>query len=365
MGNEYRMVFTTIWADPDFKALSESAQRLYMLMLTHPSLSACGVLDWREPKLAAFAADSDVRKLRAAAYELGRGAFIAIDPDTEEALVRSFVRHDGKLKSPNPTRAVVKAYGSIGSRKLMQIVSVEVRRACEEHPEWKGIPFAEEIIKQFPEADSYPSQMVPKWFAEPFEMSSDSVRNEFEISSNFDTPKNAEPFEMSSHNRITDKPTNREVINTSILAASEKTQVAPAQPRRKPKTPIKDTWQPNTKHAQQAHALGLNLTGEASKFRRDALAHDRRYARWDQAFANWLTRSAEYAPPRNNPISQAPAPANYERLTPPEELQGDPYKEKEWLERMSQMLKTGIDQPTATRLALQEITRTSRKENHK
>lgn len=189
MGNEYRMVFTTIWADPDFKALSESAQRLYMLMLTHPSLSACGVLDWREPKLAAFAADSDVRKLRAAAYELGWAGFIAIDPDTEEALVRSFVRHDGKLKSPNPTRAVVKAYGAIGSRKLMQIVSVEVRRACEEHPEWKGIPFAGEIIKQFPEADSNPSEMVPDWFAEP--------------------------FEMSSHIRITDKPVTEET--TSLM----------------------------------------------------------------------------------------------------------------------------------------------------
>ncbi|WP_276670258.1 hypothetical protein [Schaalia cardiffensis] len=50
MGNEYRMVFTTIWTDPDFRRLSESAQRLYMLMLTHPSLSACGVLDIANPK---------------------------------------------------------------------------------------------------------------------------------------------------------------------------------------------------------------------------------------------------------------------------------------------------------------------------
>lgn len=297
MGNEYRMVFTTIWADPDFKALSESAQRLYMLMLTHPSLSACGVLDWREPKLAAFAADSDVRKLRAAAYELGRGAFIAIDPDTEEALVRSFVRHDGKLKSPNPTRAVVKAYGSIGSRKLMQIVSVEVRRACEEHPEWKGIPFAEEIIKQFPEANSNPSEMVPDWFAEPFEMSSNSVRNEFDFSSNFDTPKNAEPFEMSSPIRITDKPVTEETTSLMGGASANAEDPTPTK-RRSQKTRLPDNWQPKPEHHATAHRLHLNIDSEAEDFRNHAQAKGRRLVDWDAGFRSWLKKSAEYAQER-------------------------------------------------------------------
>ena len=297
MGNEYRMVFTTIWADPDFKALSESAQRLYMLMLTHPSLSACGVLDWREPKLAAFAADSDVRKLRAAAYELGWAGFIAIDPDTEEALVRSFVRHDGKLKSPNPTRAVVKAYGAIGSRKLMQIVSVEVRRACEDHPEWKGIPFAGEIIKQFPEADSNPSEMVPDWFAEPFEMSSNLVRNEFEMSSNFDTPKNAEPFEMSSHIRITDKPVTEETTSLMGGASANAEDTTPTR-RRTRKTRIPDTWQPNAEHAETAHRLHLNIDSEAEDFRNHAQAQGRRLVDWDAGFRSWLKKSAEYAQER-------------------------------------------------------------------
>lgn len=327
MGNEYRMVFTTIWADPDFKALSESAQRLYMLMLTHPSLSACGVLDWREAKLAAFAADSDVRTLRRAAYELGRGGFIAVDPETEEALVRSFVRHDGKLKSPNPTRAVVKAYGAIGSRKLMQIVSVEVRRAAAEHPEWKGIPFAEEITKQFPEADSNPSEMVPEWFAEPFEMGSDSVRNGFEMGSDFDTPKKAEPFEMSSHIRITDKPVTEET--TSLIEVASANAEAPTRTtrRKKPSTPIPDDWQPTEEHHTQAAALGIDLAAEAAKFKRDALAKDRRYVRWDQAFGNWLARANDFTPRRT---PQQPATTS-ERvqgwLTLGQQLAQDPRKE--------------------------------------
>lgn len=318
MGNEYRMIYTAIWTDPDFRKLSGAAQRLYMLMLTHPSLSACGVLDWKEAKLAKFAGDTTVQVLREAAYELGRGGFIAVDPETEEALVRSFVRHDGKLKSPNPARAVVKAYGSIGSLTLMQIVSIEVRRAASEHPDWKGLPYVGEITKQFQELDSYPSEMVPNWFVAPsskgsdsvrsgFEKGSDSVRSEFEKGSDSDTPKMGEPFEMSSHIRITD---NREpeVLRTSIGDASANaeapTHTNHASARRSPKTPISNAWRPTDKHHEQARTLGLDLNTEAEKFRRDALAHDRRYVRWDQAFGNWLARSAEYAAQRTRTAPQ-------------------------------------------------------------
>lgn len=294
MSNEYRMVYTTIWTDPAFRQLSESAQRLYLLMLTHPSLSACGVLDWKEAKLAKFAQGMTVATLRRAAYELGQAQFIAVDPETEEALVRSFVRHDGKLKSPNPTRAVVKAYGSIGSLMLMSIVSVEVRRACAEHPDWKGVPFVQEIVKQFPDVNSYPSQMVPDWYAEPFEMSSNSVRNEYEIGSNFDTPKNAEPFEMSSPIRITDKP----VTDKPVGGASANAEDAQPAQRRARKTRLPDDWHPTADHEQTAQRLHLDLESEAEDFRNHAQAQGRLLANWDAGFRSWLKKSAEYAQER-------------------------------------------------------------------
>lgn len=284
MSNEYRMVYTTIWTDPAFRQLTESAQRLYLLMLTHPSLSACGVLDWKEAKLAKFAQGMTVATLRRAAYELGQAQFIAVDPETEEALVRSFVRHDGKLKSPNPTRAVVKAYGSIGSLMLMSIVSVEVRRACAEHPDWKGVPFVQEIVKQFPDVESYPSPMVPDWYnVEPFEMSS-----------NFDTPKNTEPFEMSSPIRITDKP----VTDKPVGGASANAETATPTRRRARKTRLPDDWTPNPDHAQTAQRLHLDLDSEAEDFRNHAQAQGRLLVNWDAGFRSWLKKSAEYAQER-------------------------------------------------------------------
>jgi hypothetical protein len=167
MAREYARVRLTIWTDPDFRRLTVPAQRLYFELLTNGDINLCGVSDWREARLVKLARNLTVQDLREAAFELGVNDFIAVDPDTEEVLVRSFVRHDGVLKSPNITKSMVKDYGTIASQMLMAVVSREVRRAYREHPEWKGFDdpgLTEPVRKQFPEADSNPFERVPEWF---------------------------------------------------------------------------------------------------------------------------------------------------------------------------------------------------------
>lgn len=167
MAREYARVRLTIWTDPDFRRLTVPAQRLYFELLTNGDINLCGVSDWREARLVKLARNLTIQDLREAAYELGVNDFIAVDPDTEEVLVRSFVRHDGVLKSPNITKSMVKDYGTIASQRLMAVVSREVRRAYREHPEWKGFDdpgLTEPVRKQFPEADSNHLERVPEWF---------------------------------------------------------------------------------------------------------------------------------------------------------------------------------------------------------
>ena len=111
-------VYLTIWADPDFRTLSPDAQWLYFVMLTHETLNYCGVMDWRPARLASMTAGMTVDRVEGAAFELGQRRMIAVDEVTEEALVRSFVRHDGVLKQPNPTRGMVREFGGIASLKI-------------------------------------------------------------------------------------------------------------------------------------------------------------------------------------------------------------------------------------------------------
>jgi hypothetical protein len=61
--------------------------------------------------------------------------------------------------------------------------------------------------------------------------------------------------------------------------------------RRAPARPLPDDWQPKDKHAEAAKAKGVDLDTEAAAFRAHAEANDRRQARWDAAFDQWLVNA--------------------------------------------------------------------------
>lgn len=304
MGREYSRIKLTIWNDPDFQALTYRAQWLYFVMLTHPTIDACGVVEWREAKLAHFAGGMTVRDLHRAAAELGRGRFIAIDPDTEEALIRSFVRHDGGMKSPNMVKGIVRAHAGIASRKLKAIVSEEVRRACEEHPEWDSVALAQPVTKQFQGVQIDVSEFVPDWFTtesnqnrKGFDSDSDrseSDSNGFDSDSDLIPLREGNPFDFDS-DPITHNPEPSTYVENAASARAE--DGAPAK-RRSRKTRLPDDWQPKDEHRETAYRLHLDLNSEAEDFRNHAQAQGRQLVDWDAGFRSWLKKSAEYAQER-------------------------------------------------------------------
>ena len=298
MARSYASVYLTIWSDPDFRELSWDAQWLYFVMLTHPTLTTCGVMDWRESRLANMADGVTVRSLREAAWQLGQRRLIAVDPDTEEALVRSFVRHDGTLKSPNLAKALVREYGGIASLKLMELVSIEVRRAVGENPDWKGCDLVEPITKQFTEPIRNPSELVPDWFHD----GSESVPNRFENRSLKTTQKTGNPSDLVSPPHPHPHPVSKDTEGADSAESSK-----PARPASR-KRPFPADWKPTEAHSKRARELGIDLSWEATKFQDSALANGRTYLDWDRAFSNWLSRAKEFSGGvnRSRPVNDDP-----------------------------------------------------------
>ena len=285
MARAYASVYLTIWNDPDFRDVPLTAQWLYFTMLTYPTLNSCGVMEWREAKLVRMTQGLTVQELREAAWELGQRRLIAVDPDTEEALVRSFVRHDGGLKSPNMAKGIVREHGAIASQKLMALVSQEVRRAVEEHPDWRGVEEVGPVAKQFMEPDWNPSDLVPIWFHLGSSNPSDLVSG----GSDLVTPKKGEPFRFGFPPSPSPLPSPNGETETPAHAGS------PTPTRRSASVPLPDNWAPTDLHAKKAQNPGLNLDTEAEQFRDSALAKDRRYADWNRAFNTWLANARKYA----------------------------------------------------------------------
>lgn len=140
MARDRASIRVDMWADDDWRDLTEGAQHLYMLILSHPTLNYSGVAEWRPGRLAAMTTGKSPEKVADDAAELEARHFIVVDEDTEEVLVRSFVKHDGLLKQPKLAVSMTKAFAGIASKKIRQVLAFEVQKLREREPDlaaWK------------------------------------------------------------------------------------------------------------------------------------------------------------------------------------------------------------------------------------
>lgn len=138
MARDHARLQVAIWNDPEFRALDRDDQRMFMLLCSQARLTYCGTLDYFPSRLAKLAADDTEESVLNAIWRLDKYRFAVVDEETHEILVRSFVRHDGLLKSPNITRAMCKDRANIISDRLRDCVDSELRRAWKEDQSAKG-----------------------------------------------------------------------------------------------------------------------------------------------------------------------------------------------------------------------------------
>lgn len=150
MPRESARINVDIWSDDDFRDLTAPAQALYFKLTTHPGLTYAGTLDWHPGRIAALSREETVRDVMIAAGELSHNYFCVFDQDTDEVLVRSFLRHDGLLKQERLHVSVAKAFGSVASNKIRAVIVHELQRYKRENPDLKGWdkPQMRTVLKQ-------------------------------------------------------------------------------------------------------------------------------------------------------------------------------------------------------------------------
>ena len=283
MARSYAHVYLTIWNDPDFRTLTPDGQWLYFVMLTHPTINSCGVVEWREARLINMAEGMTIERLRQAAWDLAQRRMIAVDPDTEEALVRSFVRHDGGLKMPNPSKGIVREHGAIASLRIMELVSREVRRAIAENPDWKGSEVVQPVLKQFTEPLAEGSVWVPDWF---------------QMGSKSDGSKKGEPFRLGSVVPNPQPLTPKEEISTSA-----ETDVPNPTPKTRG-TRLPAGWEPTITGATERLHKELEtewVTDQLERFHDHWAAESTAKAiklDWEAAWRTWLKNAIKWDNPK-------------------------------------------------------------------
>lgn len=142
MARDHFRLQVSIWGDDDFRALPRDPQRMYMALCSQANLSYCGVMDYIPRRLALLAKDETEESVESAVRHLVDERYVVVDLDTYELLVRSFIRWDGLLDSPNMTKAMVKARSAVLSGHLRDVIDNELARAFSDDPKkpgWKGL----------------------------------------------------------------------------------------------------------------------------------------------------------------------------------------------------------------------------------
>lgn len=140
MAREYGRVFLKFWSDPDIVLLDSCSQRLYLLLLTQPGMTICGVQPFIPHHWAKLAPDTTPRKVARAVAALEAPRLVIVDRHTDEILVRSYVRHDLSLRSANVTKHLVRTWSQITSGVLRDAVRYELLRLKDEFGDngWAG-----------------------------------------------------------------------------------------------------------------------------------------------------------------------------------------------------------------------------------
>ena len=143
MARTHAAIRLDMWGDDDWRSLSLPAQYLYMHLLASPTLNYAGVADWRPARIAGMSEHTTRELIEQAADELEAALFIIVDDETEEVLIRSFLKHDGLLQKPNVAKAMVTAYTKTVSATLRGVIVFELNKLAEQFPEWRAFEVRE------------------------------------------------------------------------------------------------------------------------------------------------------------------------------------------------------------------------------
>ncbi|MBE5453447.1 hypothetical protein E3G52_000311 [Mycobacteroides abscessus] len=128
MPRDHGRILTTIWRDNDFQQRSPDAQRMYMLLLSQQNVNNAGILPLQIAKWAKGCVHTSVADVRSAIDELTQHLYVVYDEDTEELLVRTYIRNDGVLKHKYLFANALKCAQAVESPALRTVLASELRR---------------------------------------------------------------------------------------------------------------------------------------------------------------------------------------------------------------------------------------------
>lgn len=121
-------ILCSIWDDPEFISMPVEPQRLYLYLLSQRDLSHAGLVPLRLHRWSLKIPGGTVGQVSKALAALTKARFVLVDRNTEEVLVRTYVRNDGVYKQPKVMLRMREDARLMESIELREAFAVELTR---------------------------------------------------------------------------------------------------------------------------------------------------------------------------------------------------------------------------------------------
>jgi len=130
MARSYAKLYLSVWDNGgDFLDLTADAQWLYWVLISHPLLTPAGTLPLQPRKWVRRAKGMTYKRIQSALSELVDNNKILVDEDTEELLIRTYIRYDRGWRTPNIRKSIEASISRIESDALRDAATHELTHA--------------------------------------------------------------------------------------------------------------------------------------------------------------------------------------------------------------------------------------------
>jgi hypothetical protein len=295
MARSYANIFTAIWRDKEFRSLLDADQKMYFLLISQPDITAVGALPLTVGRWAACAADTTPESVRRSLDNLAGARFIGMDFETEELLVRTFVRHDGGYGNRKRVPVIRRAAGEVVSARLTRMLFEEfVSLDLSTDGLWDALS---DGLSGSPSLTLVPPTLPV-------------VAQRVVLTGELSTPDGAfqqvDRLSDSLWHSPSDGVSPSEGVveclvsgtsphpSTLIPAVSGDAASGGTKKQSKRATRLPASWRPNDVHTARAGELGLDLDRQVELFRLNADTNDRTAKNWNAAFTTWLIKAPQF-----------------------------------------------------------------------
>jgi hypothetical protein len=129
MSRNYAQFTTAIWRPgDDFGNLTRNGQWVYFMLSTQPDISAAGTLSLNVRRWSGRCADGSKQDVIDGLQELSTHRFVFYDYDTEEVLLRGFIKADGGYGNRKRKPVIERAVRDVESPTLRKVLAEELAK---------------------------------------------------------------------------------------------------------------------------------------------------------------------------------------------------------------------------------------------